>query len=327
MNYDYLPHIEGYYWRAMNLGDLDALVQFDKVCSEADGSTQSSSRQTWKDRLSVQVQAELNSIIAINSERNIIAAGWIHYSPELSHVRAFLDGQVHPTYRNQGIGNALLSWLESRALEHLQVISDGRDKVLRIMFYDRPPDAIELFKTFGYNFMYSEVEMKYNLRKPLPDYSLAPDTTIGHWTHNNSNEFYSIYKDAFRTRTDNLMEEAAWRFHFTNPENHEFRPGLSLMLKKGRQPVGYTICHVETTDRGEFGEDPWITQMGVRQAFRRHGYASQLLLDSLRQMKEACYFNAFLSVNLNNPGAYKLYKKIGFQMTKTFTMYSKEINS
>ncbi len=326
MDYDSLPTFVGYNWRAMNLDDAKALVHFDQVCSQVDGSTKAGSMETWNERLADQAHAELNCVLAINSERNVIAAGWIHYSPGHDQVRAFLDGRVHPEYRNQGIGKALLNWLEARACEHLQAIADGRQQILRIMFYDRPAGAIELFKEHGFTFMYAEVEMRYNLQRPLPDYSISPNSLMETYKPENKREFYSIYKDAFLTRTDNIMSEAAWASHFTNPEDEEFRPGLSLLLKKDGHPVGYTICHVEKTGTGVFSEEPWITQMGVRRAWRRRGIASGLLVECLRQMSKAGYTNGMLSVNRNNPQASRLYERLGFKATKTFTMYAKEVN-
>jgi len=322
-----LPEYEGYHWRVIDLGDLDALAHFHQICSDVDGSIQTSSYLTWKDRLSQQTNVEFNSIIAINAERNILAVGWIDYSQELKEVRAFLDGCVHPDYRNQGIGKSLIIWLEARAIEHLQEIANGRKTVLRIMFYDRPPDAIKLFEASGFTFMYAEIEMAYNLAGQLPDYSLSPDIRFESWSFENSKEYYSIYKDAFQTRTKNIMEEAAWIYHFANDEDEDFRPDLSLLMRIGDQAVAYTVCHVEKDRNGELRLEPWITQMGVRQTFRRRGLASQLLGENLHRMKNAGYSKAKLSVNTNNHGANKLYKQVGFETLKTFTMYAKTIST
>ncbi len=319
--------VRGYHWRAMKLGDLEALAHFDQVCSKLDGSIHTSSLGTWKERLSHQTPAESNSIIAINAKRNVLAAGWLDYSLELEEVRAFLDGRVHPAYRGQNIGKALLSWLETKATEHLQAIREDRKMVLRIMFYYRPPDAIKLFEKSGFSFMYTEIEMKFNLEKPLPEYSSLPETIIESWSRENCHEFYLIYQDAFQTRTDSLMQEDVWNYHFTNIEANDFLPELSLILKQGGHPIGYTVCHIEEVSCRASNKDAWITQMGVRQAFRRQGIASQLLRESLRRMSNTGYSNAMLSVNLNNPSAKKVYEKVGFETIKTFTMYSKKINA
>lgn len=326
MKYDILPKINGYHWRSINQDDLDTLILFDQVCSSVDGFTHTSRLQNWQYRLSDQMHSEFNSIIAIK-ENEVIAAGWIDYSPELNHVRAFLDGSVHPDYRSQGIGRALLTWLEVMAIEHLREISNGRDMLLRIMFYNRPPDAIKLFEASGFSFTYAEVEMAFNLERPLPDYSASSGTTIDIWNLEISREYYSIYKDAFKTRTYNLMEESDWFYHFANIEDKNFCPDLSLLLRTGNQAVAYTVCHVKSSATGELREEPWITQMGVRQAYRRQGFASQLLGVNLHHMRSAGYSKAMLSVNVNNPEASKLYKQVGFETVKTFTMYAKEINA
>lgn len=326
MNFENLPNNEGLIWRSINQDDLRPLIQFEQVCSAFDDPTQTSSLNTWHDRLSNLTHAIGNSVISIK-DNQVIAAGWIDYSTELNHVRAFLDGCVHPDYRHQGIGRLLLSWLEVRAKEHLQEIGNGRKLVLRIMYYTRPPDAIKLFESSGFTFMYSEIEMAYNLKGQLPDYSSSPDMRFESWTLENSKKYYSIYKDAFQTRTENVMEEADWMYHYANNDDEDFRPDLSLLLIMGQQAVAYTVCHVEKDRNGELKAEPWITQMGARRSYRRQGFASKLLGENLRRMQKAGFSEAMLSVNTNNPGASKLYKRIGFEAVKTFTMYAKEINT
>jgi ribosomal protein S18 acetylase RimI-like enzyme len=122
------------------------------------------------------------------------------------------------------------------------------------------------------------------------------------------------------------MEEAAWIYHFANDEDEDFRPDLSLLMRIGVQSVAYTVCHVEKDRNGELRIEPWITQMGVRQGFRRRGLASKLLGENLHRMINAGYSKAKLSVNTNNNGANKLYKQVGFETLKTFTMYAKTIS-
>ena len=240
-------------------------------------------------------------------------------------MRAFLDGRVHPDYRCRGIGKALLGWMEDKASEHLHNIAEGRGKVLRIMFYDRPAEAIKLFEALGFIFMYAEEEMRYELLGNAIETTLLPGISIETWNPENAGDFYTVYNDAFHTRSDNLMSEAAWAFHFTNPKENDFDPKYSLLLREVEEPIAYTVCHIEDTVQREQLDEPWITQMGVRQAWRRRGIASGLLRECMRRLREGGFDHTMLSVNVNNPEARLVYERLGFSLTRRFTMYTKEL--
>jgi ribosomal protein S18 acetylase RimI-like enzyme len=119
------------------------------------------------------------------------------------------------------------------------------------------------------------------------------------------------------------MDEAAWRHHFANPQDPEFRPEHSLLLRAGNDPIAYAVCHTETADPKP--PEAWITQMGVRPAWRRRGVATALLVEALRRFQMAGHAYALLSVNVDNPAARQVYQRVGFRLTKRLTMYRKVV--
>ena len=315
-----LPQIRNYLWRAMRLDDTAVLIHFEKACAAIDGGTHLLTEDDWRGRLADEGFTAVNSIIAINPEGNIAAAGYIHYDTQLDAVRAYLDGRVHPQYRGLGIGTALLTWLEERALAYMVETFDKPRHILRILFYDRASDAIALFEAFGYQFVYAEDEMRFDLTAVVVQRPSPANITLEPWTPANAPAFYHVYQGAFSTRTNNLMAEPAWTHHFANPDSDDFRPALSLLLKDGAEPAAFAVCHEEQA--GEI----WITQMGVRPSWRRQGFGKTLLTTALHRFQTAGFQHAMLSVNANNPGARKLYLTIGFQLTERFTVYEKTHN-
>ena len=107
----------------------------------------------------------------------------------------------HPDYRGVGVGGKLLKWLEERAIENLKKIADGRELVLRIMFFDRGQDAINLFEELGYHFQYAEDELEYDLSRKLPYIPLPKGLTFHTWSPEYASDFYSAYLHSFGTRT------------------------------------------------------------------------------------------------------------------------------
>jgi mycothiol synthase len=325
MRFENLPQIPGHAWRAMRLDDAAALHRFEVACSELDGATRVRSQTDWQKMLADETRATADSVVAINEDGEVAAAGWIDYDAAVHQVRAFLDGRVHPDFRGQGVGASLLSWLEERARAHMASIAGERPQVLRILFYDRGADAIELFEQSGFEFQFSEEVMGRDLRVPMPEYPLPAGMSFHTWRPDNAGEFFLVYDDAFRTRPGAHLSEPAWRHHFTDEDDPEFRPGLSLLVTDGDEPIAYAVCHSDVVGDGETAAEAWITQTGVRTAWRRRGIASALLVEAMRRFVAAGHSRAMLSVNVNNPQARRLYERLGFKLERRFTMYYKKI--
>jgi ribosomal protein S18 acetylase RimI-like enzyme len=66
--------------------------------------------------------------------------------------------------------------------------------------------------------------------------------------------------------------------------------------------------------------------MGVRLDWRCRGIGASLLCEALRRAARAGYPSLYLSVNIDNPQAARLYERVGFQFQKRFTLYRKELS-
>lgn len=320
-----LPTITGYAWRPIQASDAPALADFELACSLVDGATHLLGQTGWAQRLADGEHAANHSLLAIDSQSNIAAVGWIDYRQEVHEVQAFLDGRIHPNFRRAGLGTALLSWLEDRASSHLASIAGERLVVLRILFYDHQQDALDLFQQHGFEFQFSEEQMVFDLQGPLPEFDAGIYLKFETWTQDNAPAFYQVYADSFSTRSRQLMDEAAWSHHFTNPLDGEFRPDLSLLARSNDEPVAFCVTTVETVPSQQAPIQAWINQMGVCRACRRQGIGAALLSEALHRVARAGYPALYLSVNIDNPQAAKLYLRLGFQLEKRFTLYRKEL--
>ena len=84
------------------------------------------------------------------------------------------------------------------------------------------------------------------------------------WSADLSREFFHVYQDAFSDRPGfRVAGEPQWRAAFATGD--AFRPGLSLLLRSGRQPVAFTICEAVSEHVGR------IRQMGICAGWRRRG--------------------------------------------------------
>jgi len=315
--------IKGFSQRAILPSDKYILHQFEIACSALDGKTNLASLEEW-DALVKQENLNTRSVIYINNLNEVAFVGWFEIDERVEEVLTFLEGRVHPEYRGQGYGSFLMDWLEGTAENRMKNVANGRPCTYRIMYYDRAQDAIKLFEERAFKLLYIEQEMQRDLREFRPKYE-TQDLEFNPWSTENSPEFYSVYRAAFQTRTEKLLESAAWHQHFADPNCEDFLPGLSLLVYKSGFPVAYAVIHSEESAIDKRNETAWISQLGVHSDFRRQGIGTILLSEIMKQFSQTGYSFIKISVNVNNQGAISLYEHSGFQLVNSFTMYHRSL--
>ena len=333
-------------WRPPLAADISALLCFEADCADVDGATDRSALTAWEPRLrsSEPLPAgEFGEVLPVRGPdgargegllvevtgpagTRIAAAGWVELDEKGPESRVYLDGRVHPAFRGCGIGSELLRAMESHGRRWLAALPGGRSQVLRILFYDRAPDAQALFEQNAFVFRHAEDDMEVKLGgcqradAGLPSPKLAPE----HWSSTIAADFFRIYDDAFGTRPGSSLTGADWHRAFANPRDEDFRPQLSLLVREGAEPIAYTVCHEQPEEDGS-QRWLWITQTGVKPGWRRQGIGRALLAENLRRAAASGYSRAMLSVNVDNPEARALYEELGFRMMRRCTVYSKDI--
>ena len=86
-------------------------------------------------------------------------------------------------------------------------------------------------------------------------------------------------------------------------EDHDFRPELSrVALDDAGVPAGFITT-----------SDSWIDQVGVVPQWRGRGLGAHLTARSLTAIARAGAEEAWLTVNTDNPGARRVYERLGFR--------------
>ena len=94
-------------------------------------------------------------------------------------------------------------------------------------------------------------------------------------------------------------------------EDDDFRPEFSLLAYRDDVPVGFVVC-----------ADGWIVQLGVRPEWRARGIGSALVIEVLSRFRSAGTDHVLLDVNVNNPGAARLYERLGFHQVGRRARYA-----
>jgi len=213
---------------------------------------------------------------------------------------------------------ALLAWAEGFARRELAGAPGVTGPVT--LRFDTGSAASEslvrLLADHGLELAVAEDEMTLDLAGTSPlGLPIGPEWQP--WTDRTAPAFFAVYSAAFRDRPGFPgWDEATWRGRMTG--SPDFRPDLSVLLHDGDEAAAYALVWLE-------GSDGWIVQMGVRPASRRRGLGRRLLQIATGQLVREGAKRAFLSVNVNNPGAAALYRSFGFQLTHRFESYRRPL--
>ncbi len=196
-------------------------------------------------------------------------------------------GLVDPAARTGGIGASMVDW----ALAELGTVRVETESLTD------PADA--LFRSRGLRQTFAEDVLAYDLTRGAPA-NPADGVELHEWTDALAPRFFAVYTAAFRDRPGfPHPTEAQWVDH-----DDDFAPEWTVLATAGPIDVGFVTCLKAS--------DAWIDQLGVVPAARGTGLGAALAAEALRRMERAGEAMCFLTVNVNNPGAARVYQRLGF---------------
>ncbi len=305
---------DSYTWRALRLDDLDALNALDMACQQTDGevSVPTPAYRYLLDRPDVQTLCAIaphDQVTRHGHNNPIVAVGWIQPGETQTQLR----GKVHPLHRRLGLGTYLLRWLEEQAT-HLR-----QPTTLIIRNEALNDGSVALYEQQGYRCDFVENWMERDLSHSLP--TLADTFVHTQWTTTNAYQFFEVYCDAFKERPGfRISAVDDWIAEYA--DDPDFRPDLSLLALVEDDPVGFVTSGTNPipTRTAPVG---WISQIGVRPAWRRHNVAAGLITAVIRAFRSEELTAIGLHVNVNNSGAIRVYEQLGFNVIGQRAKYSK----
>jgi mycothiol synthase len=312
------PYIPGYLWRPLRAEDAEALRRLELACAPVDHNHHP--RTIEELRACIGAAGEdlpASTLCLVDARGGMAAYAWIEWDERIGESRAFLEGKVHPAYRGRGVGRFLVGWMEEVARSRFAGAAGRR--VLRIDGYGHSSDALQLYDLCGFAFNHAEEEMRRPLDSPLPAPLLSPEMCFQEWSPERSPIFHGVYYRAFYQRPGFPgWSERQWREALTTSPG--FRPDLSLLLTDGRTPVGFSMGAVDGS-----GRRGHIMQMGVDPAWRGRGLGASLIAETAARLRAEGALEIGLDVNINNPGALSLYRRLGFEYVRRYVSYQKEL--
>jgi mycothiol synthase len=245
--------------------------------------------------------------------------GYEEFFNEYEHARLRTDGYVHPQFREQGIGTALLRIVEQRARAEMKLAEPDVRISLRSTIDNRDALSHDLHRNEGYQPLRYHWRMEITLDAPpaQPQFpegiELRPfikgDHDVAVWQAQNE-----AFRDHWGSH-DATFEE--WkRSRFDDPE---FDSTLWPIAWDGEEVAGFSL------NRYRMGIG-WIRTLGVRRPWRKRGLGEALLLHSFSEFYKRGTKTIGLGVDAQNPtGATRLYQKVGMHVASEFVTYEKEL--
>lgn len=265
-------------WRALNDADLPALVELSERVRAADGAHPMAVTEAYLRSRFLTGEGRA----AVDTDRLVAAVG----------VRRAVDprtaiGLVDPGRRTRGLGSAIVEWARSVGVTRFE--TEGLTD-----------DADALWRAHGLRQTFAEDVMAYDLTAGAPQVPLAAD--VLEWSDELAPRFYAVYHAAFRDRPGFPgWTQRQWVDWLTDDD--EFAPQWTLLATAAGEDVGFVAG----------GLGAWVVQVGIVPLRRGTGLGAGLTAEALRRMRTAGESVCYLDVNVNNPGAIRIYQRLGFE--------------
>lgn len=243
----------------------------------------------------------------------IVGYGRMWFRPSDSgQSRAFMLGGVEPSYRQRGIGSALLSWQLERGRELVGSGPDGLPRFVRTQAYEFETDAIALYERHGLRPIryYDELLRPLDPIEPVP---AIPGIELQPWDNRRNEDLRLLHNLSFADHWGSTpLDQQAWQHRI---ESFGVRTDLSWMALGGDRIVSFSLnAHYPSDEELTGRRDGWVFSLGTDPNYRKMGIASALVIASCHSFAEAGFTHGALGVDSENPtGAYRIYERLGFR--------------
>lgn len=178
-------------------------------------------------------------------------------------------------------------------------------------------EVIASYAEKGYTLDFAEEVMRYDLSRTHPQVKVPFEVSYLNWASERAHAFFTVYDASFRERPGFPgWSEAEW-VDWTSSDP-AFRSDLSVLAVVQGHAVGF----VTNADEGQHG---YIIQVGVHPNWRGQGLGAALTTYALQKWQETGKEAVILDVNVNNPGAMRLYQQLGFVVIRRRGKFSRRV--
>lgn len=246
---------------------------------------------------------------------------------DVAVLQALCSGGVDPSWRDRGVGGAVIDWQLGRARQML--VETGKEAPARIVVHvDEDADVLAgelvargLVVTRRYS------EMRRDLSNPVPAIPLDHQLSIEPWTEELDDAVRRAHNKAF---ADAYGGEAHTPETWVQGRTH-FEPRWSFVAldraSDRAQVAGYLMSGRYEQDWAALGWSEGYTELlGVLPDWRGRHVATALLTAAMRAYAADGMEYAGLDVDTDDPaGLESVFSKLGYERTRSSALYALDI--
>ena len=322
-----LSHPDVAQWRSATESDIDGIWHLDRAIGRADHPNYLATREEVSEAFGFShFHPELDSLVGLDTNGRIVANGWVVFPRgQVTLVRSFLSGGVHPQLRGRGIGRALLDWQLGRAKQQLASSTKTLPGWIQTFTDERAPQNARLYERGGLKLTRYFLLLERLLAAPIRSFDLASGIRIAQYTPDMSAAVHVARDEAFMDHWSSQPVSGEGWASFVGSE--VFRPELSFVAfgpgsfgpgsDGPERVVGFTMTTVNEDDWESQGfSGSYIDLVGVLSGWRGKHIAQALLAAQMKASRALGHERVTLDVDSKSPtGALGLYTGMGFHPT------------
>jgi mycothiol synthase len=317
MQTEILPR--GFVARHPVMSDAEAVARLAQICEiELYGEAES----TLDDLLTEWHEPDYNlatdAWIVLSPDGEVVGANGVGHR---EHVRIYTGCDVHPNYRNRGIGTYLLKQAEARAYQHMAEAVPGVRVTLNTGVNSKNSAAQRLLEQHGFKQVRTFWRMLIEMNEAPPTPTWAEGITVRTFAPGMERAVFEADEEAFRDHWGYVPGRFEEWEHWT-VKREGFDPSLWFLAMDGDEVAGFAFCKDEGESSG------WVHVLGVRRPWRRKGIGLALLHSSFSEFYRRGIYKVYLGVDAQNlTGATRLYKRAGMHVIREGKNYEKELRA
>jgi ribosomal protein S18 acetylase RimI-like enzyme len=225
------------------------------------------------------------------------------------------DAFVLPEYSGRGLGTLLLELMEERARE----LAGERTATFGVYASHVNTGKRDLLQRRGFESHHTVLRFKIDLAHRRPEPVDPPEgVRLRQYTPNDAGEVRETMNEAFeahRRYTPRRLDE--WLdLRLRHPA---FDPGLWRVAEADGEIVGAALVY-------DVGETGYVSNVGIRKAWRGRRVAQALLADAFDALRERGQMRVLVSVDADAvPAAINLYEEAGMRVHERHDWFVKEL--